>query len=79
MNDDAFELLTEAMDVVDDELRAAELIDDLPGQIVALRERAKLWRRYGEILTAAGRDSVGAELAAQRDEISADTLARGAM
>lgn len=79
MNPDAFHLLTELMDQVDDELWAAEKADDVTGQIVALRERAKLWRQYGAMLQAAGADNVGAELSAQRDEISADNLARGAM
>lgn len=72
-------LITEAMHRTDLELYEAERNANTSGQIVALRERAQLWRRYAAYLAAAGVENHPAIISAQRDETSADTLAKEAL
>lgn len=71
--------LDDAMNKVDLELFEAEKSGNLSGQIVALRERAELWRRYGALLRKANREDTGAELSAQRDLNTAHELAQRAL
>ncbi|MGH3965079.1 MAG: hypothetical protein ACRDRY_17775 [Pseudonocardiaceae bacterium] len=78
MTDAELDILTEEMDHVDLDLFDAERAGDAAGQARLLRERAGLWRRYGRLRESAGRESTGAELSAQRDEITARQLERGA-
>lgn len=75
----ALDRLSERMDKLDDEIWAAEKAGNKSAQIVGLRERARAWRKYGEILEKAGRDSVAASLSAQRDENTAFQLEGGAL
>lgn len=76
---DAITRLGTQMDRVDLELFDAEKADNVSAQIVALRERAELWRQYGKLLEQAGAESYAAQLSARRDDTSADALTRGAM
>lgn len=79
MSADEVRLITEAMHRVDLELYEAERESNVSAQIVATKERAQLWRRYARYLESAGAESYPAILAAQRDDISAATLAREAL
>jgi hypothetical protein len=63
--------LSGRMDRLDDELVAAERAGNASERIALLRERARAWRAYSTLLGQAGRDSVGATLAAMRDETTA--------
>jgi hypothetical protein len=76
---DQLRILADRMDELDDELYAAERAGNVSAQIAALRERARCWREWGEHLKANGRDHSGSELAAMRDESTADRLAGGAL
>ncbi|WP_445186777.1 hypothetical protein ACTXG6_06080 [Pseudonocardia sp. Cha107L01] len=79
MNHDEMRILGDRMDELDIELFEAQKAGNTSAQIVALRERAHAWREWGQLLDKAGRESHGAELAAQRDEITAAELAGGAL
>ncbi|HEX4358876.1 MAG TPA: hypothetical protein VH141_15195 [Pseudonocardia sp.] len=68
-------LLTDEMDKADTALWDAERDGNTSARIVALRERAALWVKYGELLTSVGAESTGAALAAQRDLTTAHQLA----
>lgn len=63
-------------DVFDDALSAAERQGGASERITLLRERALLWRRLGAALVELG-DDLGCLLAARRDSVAADRLARG--
>lgn len=78
MTSEQLRILGDRMDVLDDELYAAERAGNVSAQIAALRERARCWREWGEHQKAAGRESYGAELAAMRDETHAFQLEGGA-
>lgn len=71
--------IAEAMHIADVELLEAEREGNVSGQITALRERAQLWRQYAAYLAAAGVENYPAILSAQRDDISAATLATEAL
>lgn len=65
------QILGDDMDRVDLELFDAERAGNRSQQIACLFERAAIWLRYGQLLTSAGQDAVGAALSAQRDRANA--------
>jgi hypothetical protein len=67
-------LLGDRMDEIDVELAAAEQAGDTARQFAALVRRADAYRDYGRLLERQCRDSIGAELAAQRAERAAAAL-----
>lgn len=77
MTDEQLRILGDAMDRLDTELYAAERADNVSAQIATLRERARCWREWGELLEKAGKDNYGAILAALRDETHAQQLEGG--
>jgi hypothetical protein len=79
MSEDEVALLGDAMDRIDLELVAAERAGDVKTQIDMLRQRGMAWRAWAQMLQRNGRDSHGAILAAQRDELTADELEAGAL
>lgn len=64
---------------LDEELYRAELTGNLSERITLLRERAQVWTQLAAALADAGRDDVGARLAAQRDAVNANRLASGGL
>lgn len=64
-------VLADAMDVADQELYAAERAGDTTVRITTLLERARLWREYGELLEAAGREAWTAYGCSRRDHAEA--------
>jgi hypothetical protein len=66
--------LTARVNELDDALLAAEKAGRVTEQVVLKRERANLLTELADLLRAAGRDDVGARLAARRDRIDADAL-----
>lgn len=75
MNADELMILGDKMDAVDLDLHAAEVSRDTKKRIELLHRRARIWRDYRRMLVRDGRDWSGAELAAQRDECTAYSLA----
>ena len=67
----ALNVLTEAMDAADIELYDAERAGNRTSRIALLLERARLWRQYGELLEAAGREAWTAYGCARRDHAEA--------
>lgn len=64
---------------LDDQLSAAERQGNLSAQVAVLRERSQVWRAWADRLLADNREAHPAILASQRDAISADRLAGGAL
>lgn len=79
MSPEALRLLGDRMDALDDELIQAEKAGDLSRRIATLREKAQVWREYGELVRSSGGDPLGAELAARRDLTTARQLQAGAL
>lgn len=71
--------IADQLSALDLELFAAEKDDDVTAQVVALRARGRVWRSWADHLERTGRDATPAILASQRDAISADRLADGAL
>jgi hypothetical protein len=67
------------LNALDDELGAAERAGTVSAQVAILRERSRVWQAWADRLLADNREATPAVLAAQRDAISADRLAGGAL
>jgi septal ring factor EnvC (AmiA/AmiB activator) len=79
MSDDEMLRIAATLNDLDDQLWAAERADNVTEQVAVLRERSRVWRSWADQLLASGREAHPAILASQRDAISADRLAGGAL
>lgn len=71
--------VADKLNKLDDELAAAERQGAVSAQVAILRERSRVWRSWADFLEQTGREAHPAILAGQRDAISADRLAGGAL
>lgn len=71
--------VADKLNKLDDELAAAERQGTVSAQVAILRERSRVWRSWADFLEQTGREAHPAILASQRDAISADRLADGAL
>jgi hypothetical protein len=69
--------VAQKLNELDDALGAAQRVGNVSEQVALLRERGRVWRGYAVLLEQSGRDSVGATLAALRDETNALQLEGG--
>jgi septal ring factor EnvC (AmiA/AmiB activator) len=79
MTDEEMLRIAATLNELDDQLSAAERADNLSDQVAVLRERSRVWRSWADLLEQTGREAHPAILASQRDAISADRLAGGAL